>query len=136
LAAATTIANSFYNGGGGPIIAGPTAGNSPFTTGIVGADISTFFGAGPGTVVVQNNSALQAAIVNCALVAMQSNRFIGSDAQLGIGLDATNGTPLPSDGAEIVTAATATPALGLFLEYPEDIHMWGASFNSTVGTWG
>lgn len=120
LAAATTIANSFYSGVGGPIVTAPAG--SPFAGGIVGADISAFFGAGPGTVVVQNNSALQAAIVNCALVAMQSNRTVGAS--------------LLNDGSEIVTAATATPSLGLFLEYPENIHMFGASFNTTVGTWG
>jgi hypothetical protein len=120
LSAATTIADSFYSGVGGPVVTAPAG--SPFAAGIVNADISAYFGAGPGTVVVQQNSALQAAIVNCALVAMQSNRTVGAS--------------LLNDGAEIVTMSTATPSLGLFLEYPENIHMWGMSFNTTVGTWG
>lgn len=121
LAAATTLADNFYSGATvGTVVTNPVG--SPFAGGVVGADISVTFGAATGTVVVNNNSALQAAIVNCALVALQSNRTLG--------------TSLLNDGAEIVTVATATPALGLYLEYPENIRMVGASFNTTIGTWG
>jgi len=121
LAAATTLADNFYSGATvGTVVTNPPAGL--FSAGIVGADISALFGEAPGTTFVNPNSTLQAAIVNCALVALQSNRTLGAS--------------LLNDGAEIVTAATAQPALGLYLEYPEDIHMMGVSFNTTIGTWG
>lgn len=136
LAAATVLANNFYNGTTpGTIVTNPVG--SPFAAlGIVGTDISAFFGQPAGTTVVQPNSVLQSTIVNCALVAMQSNRFVGSDAQMGIGPNTTNGNALLNDGAEIVFADPATPTFGLFLEYPEDVRLYGLSFNTTVGTWG
>lgn len=124
LAAATVLADNYYaNIGTYTTVTSPGGAVSPiFGAGVVGADISTFFGQAPGTIVVQQNSALQAAIVNCALVALQSNRALGNS--------------LLTDGSEIVTMTTADPALGVFLEYPENIRMFGASFNTTVGTWG
>ncbi len=121
LAAATTLADSFYNGTApAGVISNPPPG--VFSGGVVGADISAFLGQLPGTTLVQNNSVLQATIVNCALTAMQSSPALGSR--------------LLTDGAEIVLASSAQPTLGLFLEYPEDIRLYGLSFNTTVGTWG
>lgn len=84
--------------------------------------------AGAGSLVgvtVAPNSGLQAALVNCALVALQSNAALGG--------------ALLTDGAQVLIASTGFggPAtVGLYLEYPEDIRMYGFSFNTTVGTWG
>lgn len=121
LAAATVLAENFFSGvTPGTIVTNPVG--SPFAGGIVGTDLSAFFGQPAGTTVVQPNSVLQSTIVNCALVAMQSNRVAGA--------------ALLSDGAEIVFADSGPPPLGLFLEYPEDVRLYGASFNTTIGTWG
>ena len=87
-------------------------------------------GAGELTgVTVAANSGLQAALVNCALVALQSTTI-----------------PTPTgfanvlvDGAQVMISSTGfggPASLGLYLEYPEDIKMYGFSFNTTLGTWG
>lgn len=121
LAAATVLADNFYNGTTvGTVITNPPPGL--FFGGIVGADISAVYGQPAGSIVVQNNSVLQTTIVNCALTALQSSQALGAT--------------LLTDGAEIVLASSAQPTLGLFLEYPEDIRLYGMSFNTTVGTWG
>lgn len=149
LAAANTIATNYYaNVGAYPVVPSPTTGvipgvnMSPFAGGIAGVDLTPYaqavnFGAtgnpavGPAAsligVTVNANSGLQAAIVNCALVAMQSSR------------PPLPGSPtLMNDGAEVLLATPklGSNALSLYLEYPEDIHMVGASFNTTIGTWG
>ena len=59
--------------------------------------------------------------LNCALTVMQS------------GIGPVTGRPTLFDGAEVLTAAAD---LGLFIEYPEDINVWGASFNTTFFGWG
>lgn len=41
---------------------------------------------------------------------------------------------LPLNSGLAVTGSGATTAR-YFTEYPEDIHLWGASFNSNIGTW-
>jgi len=41
---------------------------------------------------------------------------------------------LPLSSGWAVSGLAANSA-SYFIEYPEDIHLWGASFNSTVGTW-
>jgi Protein of unknown function (DUF1302) len=72
---------------------------------------------------VNDNSLLEMAILNCALVFGQVDPGAG----------------LLTDGTEIVAAGTAiggTESIGLFFEYPEDIKLFGASFNTTVGDWG
>ncbi|MEX0839578.1 MAG: DUF1302 family protein [Parvibaculum sp.] len=97
-----------------------------------GMDLSalaaTLAPAGAGAlagVTVAANSGLQAALINCALVALQSNAAIGATVL--------------TDGAQVMIASTGfggPASLGLYLEYPEDIRMFGFSFNTTVGTWG
>lgn len=125
---ALTLANDYYAAAGTGAAGGkygtinaPGAGN-PFAGGIEGADLSAFLGAGT---TVNANSVLAATIINCALIAMQSTQLAA-------------GTPIMlTDGAQTIFAADASaPALGFYLEYPEDIRMYGASFNTTVGTWG
>ena len=117
--AALALADAFYAGGSPnyTVINQPVG--SPFAAGIRGTNLG-------GGLIVQAYSALEASIVNCALIAMQSTQLIPG----------TTPTQL-TDGAQIMLASDANdPALGLFLEYPEDIHMVGASFNTTIGTWG
>lgn len=109
----------------------PADAGNPFQTGaggingaVAGATIAGANGIAPfGTVAA--NSLLEATIVNCALVALQSTSNLVGAAFL-------------QNGAEIISvqSATNTPSIGLYLEYPEDIHMVGASFNTTIGTWG
>lgn len=78
--------------------------------------------------VIQPNSGLAAQVVNCALVAMQS-----ADVATGVDLPGYHAT----DGTEVLLAVDpVNPGIGLYLEYPEDIKMYGFSFNTTVGTWG
>lgn len=132
LEVANTLAETYYaaagTGAGGAgeyaVINAPGAGN-PFAGGIAGTDISAYFGQPAGTTIVQHNSLLEATIINCALIALQSTQL-------------APGTPvMMTDGSQILFGADPTvPALGLFLEYPEDIRMVGASFNTTIGTWG
>ena len=116
--AALALADAFYAGGSPnyTIINQPVG--SPFAAGIRGTNLG-------GGLIVQAYSALEASIVNCALIAMQSTQL-------------APGTPVMlADGAQIMLASDSNdPALGLYLEYPEDIHMVGASFNTTIGTWG
>lgn len=136
LTRAEAIATAFYSGAGAPadygVITQPGA--SPFAAGVAGTNLTaaaTALGglAGPAAalmgVTVNANSVLEANIVNCALIAMQATQL-------------APGTPVMlTDGAQILFASdAAAPALGLYLEYPEDIHMMGASFNTTIGTWG
>lgn len=154
LAAATQQALNFYSGAvATPVVNTPAGGAGPFSGGIANVDLTPYaqavnFGAtgdvntGPAAsllgVTVVAGSGLQAAIVNCALVAMQSNKFIGSSAQRGVGITTNDGVAMVNDGAEVILAggAMGTNPISLYLEYPEDIHMVGASFNTTIGTWG
>ncbi|MEQ9518411.1 MAG: DUF1302 domain-containing protein [Parvibaculum sp.] len=72
---------------------------------------------------INDNSLLEMAILNCRLVAAQADPGAG----------------LLTDGTEIVVPGTAVggaESLGLFLEYPEDIKLFGVSFNTTLGDWG
>lgn len=72
---------------------------------------------------VNDNSLLELAVLNCALVFSQVD----------------TGSSLLTDGTEIIVPGNAVggvESLGLFLEYPEDIKLLGASFNTTVGDWG
>lgn len=137
-ATSKTIAQAYYDGDAVTLgtygitnaVLPANAGN-PFQTlagGINGATAgatiafanSTAFGT------VAANSMLEATIINCALVALQSTNPAGI------------GAALLQDGAEIISVQSAlrTSSIGLYLEYPEDIHMVGASFNTTIGTWG
>ncbi|MBX3489645.1 DUF1302 family protein [Parvibaculum sp.] len=128
-AAGLAIANAFYAGaGGGPVVNAPAG--SPFAGGIEGFNLAALAALNPNFAlmanpVIQPNSVLALTIANCALVAEQST-------SLGAG------TPFVLvDGAEIMLATNPnTPGIGLYLEYPEDIRMYGFSFNTTLGTWG
>ncbi|MDO8290874.1 MAG: DUF1302 family protein [Parvibaculum sp.] len=142
-AIAKTIAQAYYDGNAG-VLAGfgltnavntANVGN-PFQTGAGGINGATagatIRGANGGLATmngfttVQAFSSLEATIINCALVALQSS---STAAPTGA---------LLQDGAEItsVQSASNTPLIGLYLEYPEDIRTFGVSFNTTVGTWG
>ena len=122
-AAGLAAADAFYNG---TAPANPTltpAANLLFAGGVEGADLSLLGGNYTG-VTVTAGSLLATTIINCALIAQQA-------AQVA------PGTTLATDGTEIVFGADySRPTLGLYLEYPEDIKMFGFSFNTTVGTWG
>ncbi len=75
-----------------------------------------------GGFAVRDGSLLELQITNCALSAAQS---------VAPGLQ--------TDGTEILVPSVApggTEALGLFFEYPEDIKLFGLSFNTLVGDWG
>eukprot|EP00439_Symbiodinium_sp_Y106_P088017 s1_g553.t1 len=78
-----------------------------------------------GGFTVADGSMLELAILNCTLAGAQT---------------ATSGAvPVLVDGAEtlVPTVPDGGPeSLGLFLEYPEDIKLFGVSFNTTVGDWG
>ncbi|MCE7998148.1 MAG: DUF1302 domain-containing protein [Rhodobiaceae bacterium] len=79
-------------------------------------------GAIGGGFAVADGSLLELMITNCALSAAQS---------------AAPG--LQTDGTEILVQTVAPGGLesiGLYLEYPEDIKLFGMSFNTTVGDWG
>lgn len=135
--AAEQLANAYYaeTGAGASsqysVINAPSSA-SPFASGIAGTNLTAAATALGGLanplvaalmgVTVNQNSLLEAAIINCALIAQQSTNALGPIVQ--------------TDGSQIIFAASPQPALGLFLEYPEDIHMVGASFNTTIGTWG
>ncbi len=72
---------------------------------------------------VNDNSLLEMAILNCALVFGQVDPGAG----------------LLTDGTEIVAPGNpigGVESIGFFLEYPEDIKLFGASFNTTIGDWG
>ena len=71
--------------------------------------------------VVQDGSLLELQLTNCLLIGAQN---------AGTGV---------VDGTEVLVPTTPNgqqSSLGLFLEYPEDIKLYGVSFNTTVGDWG
>ncbi|MBD3667994.1 MAG: DUF1302 domain-containing protein, partial [Kangiella sp.] len=72
---------------------------------------------------VNDNSLLETAILNCALAWNQVD----------------TGAGLLTDGTEIIAPGNpvgGAESLGLYLEYPEDIKLYGMSFNTTIGDWG
>lgn len=132
-AAGLAIAEDFYaNVGPHPVVNAPAG--SVFAGGIEGFNLAAIAGLNPAFAnfalmanpVIQPNSILALTIANCALVAEQSTSVAPGAAPYML-----------VDGAEIMLASDPnTPGIGLFLEYPEDIKMYGFSFNTTVGTWG
>lgn len=82
---------------------------------------------------VNESSLLEGFLINCAVALGQSNLTT---------LPGFPATPIMTDGTEVlaVRGTTANPAglfrTGLFFEYPEDIKLFGASFNTTIGDWG
>jgi len=85
--------------------------------------------AGMGALALTPNAAgsydhvLNAMRLNCALAYYQSTASLNG---LGFGLQMVN-------GAETLIA---NPNLGLIIEYPEDIEIYGMSFNTTIFGWG
>jgi Protein of unknown function (DUF1302) len=69
-----------------------------------------------------------AAVLQCALVLFQSGLSPTAGAALGVAA-----APALFDGAEILTYASD---IGLLIEYPEDIGIFGFSFNTTLFGWG
>ncbi|MCE9648305.1 MAG: DUF1302 domain-containing protein [Parvibaculum sp.] len=121
--------DSMYKDGGaaglssGSLSAGTFRFDDNFSTNLA-ADTNTAtgaLGAGLNGVTVNRGSVLEALILNCALIANQS--VIGA-----------GGVVTQADGAEIL--GTSDLGLSYNLVYPEDIKMVGASFNTTLGTWG
>ena len=140
-AAGLALAQTFYNDTA-PDAVIPNPVGSFYAGGIEGLDLdalATTLEANPALFplvqawhamdnpVIQPNSGLANSAVGCALTAMQATD-----------LDPTGGYSVVSaDGTEILLALDPnSPGLGLYLEYPEDIKMYGFSFNSTIGTWG
>jgi hypothetical protein len=137
-AAAVTIADNFYSDTGNFAMVNAPAG-SPFAGGVVGTDLTplAFLNPAFAGVTVANNSVLAATIINCALIANQAVVLPGAAGTDAFTDPGRGQGVLATDGAEIIFGADpVNPSLGLFLEYPEDIRMYGFSFNSTIGTWG
>ena len=140
-AAGLAIAQTFYNNTA-PSAVIPNPAGSPYTATIEGLNLDTLatvLEANPALFplvqawhamdnpVIQPTSGLANSAVGCALTAMQA-----TDANPGAGY-----AVLSTDGTEILLAVDPnSPGIGLYLEYPEDIKMYGFSFNTTVGTWG
>ncbi len=81
------------------------------------------FAALPGGFAVNNGSALEMAMTNCALSILQSD----------------GGLNIQVDGTELLVETVAVGGveqISSFFEYPEDIMLMGVSFNTTVGDWG
>ncbi|MEN6541548.1 DUF1302 domain-containing protein [Parvibaculum sp.] len=131
-AAAETMANSYYAstgvGAGKYLVVNAPAATSPFAAGIAGVSLASLgLSTSSGPTTIQHGSILEATIINCALIAMQSVIVPTATGYAGV----------LTDGAQTLLASDPNdPALGLFLEYPENIKMYGASFNTTIGTWG
>lgn len=78
-------------------------------------------------IAVNDNSALEGIINSCNLASAQASPLVPGVAASAVLVD----------GAEIVVPGPVNrPAIGLLLEYPEDIKLYGMSFNTTVGDWG
>ncbi|PKQ09781.1 MAG: hypothetical protein CVT73_00940 [Alphaproteobacteria bacterium HGW-Alphaproteobacteria-12] len=136
--AGETIADDFYSNTGFYAMVNAPAG-SPFAGGVVGTDLTAFAFLNPAFtgVTVADNSVLAATIINCALIANQAVVIPGAAGTNAFTDPGRGQGVLATDGTEIVFGADpVNPALGLYLEYPEDIRMYGFSFNTTLGTWG
>lgn len=119
---------SIYRNGGQ---AGLTSGSLSAGTFTFSNNFSTLTGIGAGVaalngVTVQRGSALEAMILNCALVANQVTNL----APINGGTNQMVASP----GTQILSPSNI--GLSYNLVYPEDIKMVGASFNTTIGTWG
>ena len=75
---------------------------------------------------------LAVAQLNCALTYYQSGLVVPLDPLSGLPV-ASAATVQSYDGAEFVLASLDA---GLELDYPEDIEVFGFSFNTTIGSWG
>lgn len=75
---------------------------------------------------------LAVAQLNCALTYYQSGLVVPLDPLSGLPV-ASAATVQSYDGAEFVLASMDA---GVELEYPEDIEVFGFSFNTTIGSWG
>jgi len=166
IAAVGPTATAFFAGlgpvaaGSNPLsgaLAAAGLGASPFAGGVAGANIgpmvaaitsigqSAAAGLAPGAtvaaaaaaagaaapIIVAPGSGLEAAITNCGLVGAQSATIPAPGTPLGT-------ANVLVDGAQVIgtRAASGIPPIGLFLEYPEDIKLYGVSFNTTIGDWG
>ncbi len=88
--------------------------------------------AAPGDFVALPNTMLKLMQINCALAAVQSGMIDFSyDPGAEGGLSPL--APQLATGAETLGFSTQHTQ---FLQYPEDIHLFGVSFNTTIGTWG
>jgi hypothetical protein len=70
--------------------------------------------------------------LNCALTYYQSGLVVPRDPLSGLPVAAA-ATVQSYDGAEFILASMDA---GVELDYPEDIEVFGFSFNTTVGGWG
>ncbi len=103
-----------------------------------------FIDLDPGTVGVQNGflnggitiagaapTLRKLAQINCILAITQSTAAVGFTPTDVGGL--SNALPLLRTGSELLSLDFQQE---LFLEYPEDIQLFGVSFNTTLGDWG
>lgn len=91
--------------------------------GATSADALALNAAIGGGFTVQDGSQLELQITNCNLSLAQTDPVTG----------------LQVDGTEILVQGSAVGGLestGLYFEYPEDIKLFGLSFNSSLGDWG
>ncbi len=99
---------------------------------LAGAGITGFTGTELQTDVAAGASLLTLMQINCAFVLAQSGVVdfsFNPSAYGGIG----QFVPLMATGAELINWQTQHT---IRLQYPEDIRMFGFSFNTTLGTWG
>ncbi len=86
----------------------------------------------PGAFVAAPDSMLKIMQINCALAAVQSG-IVDFSFDPGAEGGLSSLAPQLATGAEFLGF---TAQHQIFLEYPEDIRMFGISFNTTIGTWG
>jgi hypothetical protein len=78
-------------------------------------------GGTPFSGLAGEDNVYNAAVLQCALILFQS------------GNSAVTGAPTLFDGAETLAYSSD---IGVYIEYPEDINVWGFSFNTTLFGWG
>jgi Protein of unknown function (DUF1302) len=100
-----------------------TAAEAVVGDGATSADALALNAAIGGGFAVADGSQLELMITNCNLSLAQTDPVTG----------------LQVDGTEILVVGSAVGGLestGLYFEYPEDIKLFGMSFNTTLGDWG
>ena len=107
---------------------------APVADALLAGPIGGLGGAFTGTEVQALGTTIGALVkISCALAAVQSTTLTNAGAaatQLGA---AAPFVPALVDGAEVLSFSSQHT---LTLEYPEDIQLFGVSFNTTLGDWG
>ncbi len=102
---------------------------------LAGAGTPGFTGGELQAEVAGGASLLTLMKINCALSAAQSGivNITGGGFAAGAHGGLSDTAPMMATGAEILGYSTQH---GVRFQYPEDIRMYGMSFNTTIGTWG